>query len=171
VSHYFLLPHDDPISASLERRRGDDETLIDSSGNHYGPCSRTIIFFNNPSPPSSADHKAFQDQVTSVIGPLPEEWNQIVFDEIESRNIRITLIYAHMPEGLEQVKNDTQRIARAVLKVLVDSGRNPQRDMIAVFVYGQIPERGETGASLVRLFGKTMYDYNSDQLTFKPAKS
>lgn len=131
-----------------------------------------ISFFSNAPPPlSGSEQKVFKEQVLNAIGPLPSEWNQVTFEEIEHRMIRVTLAYRESPNNLEQVRNNTQRIARGVLKVLVDNGRNPQREMIAVFVHGQIPERGETGTNLVRYFGKTMYDYNSDQLTFKPAKS
>ena len=131
-----------------------------------------ISFFNtSPTTVNSSDEGIFKDQVIKKIGHLPSEWNQITFDEIGHRLVRVTLVYRHMPSSLEQVKNDAHRIARAVLKVLLDNGRNPQQEMIAVFVHGQIPERGETGANMVRYFGKTMYDYNTDQLTFKPAKN
>ena len=120
---------------------------------------------------SSSDQKLFKEQVLHALGPAQPGWNEIKFEEIGKRMFRLMLVYQHSPSNLQQVENDTHRIARAVLKVLVENGRKPPQEMIAVFVHAQIPEKGEAGANLVRYFGKTMYDYNSDQLVFKPAKS
>lgn len=128
-----------------------------------------ILLSNIPSV-STEDQKLFQQQVLGSIGTLPAEWDHMTFEEIGHRSIRLFLSYRHSPSSLDQVKNDMDRVARAVLKVLVDNGRNPQQEKIAVFVHGQVPERGEMEANWVRYFGKTMYDYNNDKLIFKPAK-
>lgn len=119
---------------------------------------------------NAEDQKLFKEQVLTSIGTFPAEWDNVEFEDIGQRSIHLTLGYRHSPSSLDEVKSGTHRVARAVLKVLADNGRNPQKEMIAVFVHGQIPENGETGASLVRYFGKTLYDYNNDQLIFKPAK-
>jgi hypothetical protein len=129
------------------------------------------MLISAPSGTASPEQRAFKEHVRNAIGTLPMDWSQVIFDEIGQQSIRLTLVYRNSPSNLEQVQTDTQRIARSVLKVLIDSGRNPRREMITVFVHGQIPEKGETGASLVRSFGRTMYDYNNDQLTFKQAKN
>jgi hypothetical protein len=126
---------------------------------------------NSSTDQSQTQSKGFKDNVHKVLGPLPAGWNEIRFEEIKSDNIRLVLVYRNTPSNLTQVENDTRRIARAALKALINNGRSPQQEMISLFVHAQMPERGETGASLVRYFGKTMYDYNDDQLTFKPAKN
>lgn len=130
----------------------------------------TALLFSYTPTVNAQEQKVFEDRVLNAIGKLPSGWDRVVFEDVRHRSIRLTLVYRSLPSSLEQVKNDTHRIARAVLKVLVDNGRNPSQEMIAVFVHGQIPEKGETGASMVRYFGKTMYDFNNDQLAFKPAK-
>lgn len=129
------------------------------------------LFTGTPSKVSTSDQMVFKDQVLKVLGPIPSSWSTIQFDEISERSYGLTLVYMHTPSNLQQVQNDTRRIARGVLKALMDKGRSPHQEMITVFVHAQIPERGETGAGMVRYFGKTMYDYNDDQLVFKPAKS
>jgi hypothetical protein len=128
-----------------------------------------ILLSNTPSV-STEDQKLFKQQVFISIGTFPTEWDHVTFEEIGHRSIRLFLPYRNSPSSLDQVKNDMDRVARAVLKVLVDNGRNPQQEKIAVFVHGQVPERGESGVTLVRYFGKTMYDYNSGELIFKPAR-
>lgn len=129
------------------------------------------LFTGTPTKVSTSDQMLFKDQVLKTLGPTPPSWNVVQFEEIGERSFRLVLVYLHAPSNLQQVQDDTRRIARAVLKVLVEKGRSPQQEMIAVFVHAQIPQKGETGASMVRYFGKTMYDYNDDQLVFKPAKS
>ncbi|MEQ1795426.1 MAG: hypothetical protein ABL970_14685 [Nitrospira sp.] len=128
------------------------------------------LFAGGPTKVSTSDQILFKDQVLKTLGPTPSSWNVIQFEEVGERSFRLALVYSHMPSNLQQVENDTRRIARAVLKVLVEKGRSPHQEMISVFVHAQIPEKGETGANMVRYFGKTMYDYNDDQLVFKPAK-
>lgn len=129
-----------------------------------------MIAISNTYSVNAEDQKLFKEQVLTSIGTFPAEWDNVAFEQIGHRSIHLTLGYRHSTSSLDDVKSGTHRVASAVLKVLVDHGRNPQKEMIAVFVHGQIPEKGETGASLVRYFGKTMYDYNNDQLIFKPSK-
>jgi len=119
--------------------------------------------------PSSSDQKLFTERVLKSLGSTPPRWKEIAFDEISKRRLRLTLVYQQMPSALREVENDTKRIAGAVLNVLVEDGRKPHEEMISVFVHAQMPEKGVTGANLVRAFGKVMYNYNNDQLEFKPA--
>ena len=66
----------------------------------------------------------------------------------------------------------TYEIARAVLKVLAENGRDSQGEMVTVVVSSQISEAGQTaGNNMAGSFGTMTYDYTTDQLTFKPAKS
>lgn len=128
---------------------------------------------NAPTMVSGSDQQLIKDRITATIGPLPAGWNQIVFDEIGNRQISMTLMYENSPADLDQVKNDTNKVAKAVLRALAEVGRDSMRDRITVVVQGQTSEAGEMGANnnMVRNFGKTMYDYTTDQFTFKPANS
>lgn len=119
--------------------------------------------------PSISHQTLFPERVLKSLGTTPPRWKEITFDEISKRRLRLTLVYQQMPSNLREVENDTKRIAGAVLKVLVEDGRKPHEEWISVFVHAHIPEKGVTGANLVRVFGKTMYNFNNDQLEFKPA--
>lgn len=119
---------------------------------------------------SGPDQKLIKDRVTATIGPLPAGWSQVVFDEVGNRQVRMTLLYGNAPTNPDQVKNDTYKIAKAVLRAWAENGRDSQRDMISVVVQGQISEAGKAGANTVRSIGQTTYDYSTDQLIFKPAK-
>ena len=129
-----------------------------------------MIAISNTYSVNAEDQKLFKEEVLKSIGTFPAEWDSVVFEDIGQRSIHLTLEYRDSPSNLDEIKSSTERVARAVLKVLADNGRNPQKEMIAVFVHSQIPEKGETETSLLRYFGKTMYDYSNDQLIFKPAK-
>jgi len=148
----------------------------EGGGGNGAPTSATqtthVAGVNAPTTVSSSDQQAIKDRVTSTIGPLPAGWNDIVFDEIERRQIRMTLLYTHAPANPDQVKNDTYKIAKAALRVLAESGRDSQREMVTVVVSSQLSGAGQTGAdTMVRSFGTMTYDYTTDQLTFQPAKS
>ncbi|BFU96254.1 MAG: hypothetical protein NTNFB02_29760 [Nitrospira sp.] len=148
----------------------------EGGGGNSTPTAAThttpVAGVNAPTTVSSSDQQAIKDRVTSTIGPLPAGWNDIVFDEIERRQIRMTLMYANAPANPDQVKNDTYKIAKAALRVLAESGRDSQREMVTVVVNSQVSGAGQTGATnMVGSFGTMTYDYTTDQLTFKPAKS
>lgn len=57
-----------------------------------------------------------------------------------------------------------------MLKTLSAAGQSPTEKRINVFTRGRMAETGETGKQLVRVFGRTTYDYNSDQLEFERNK-
>lgn len=116
------------------------------------------------------DGNLFKDQVIQSLGPSPATWNGIRFEEMRKDSFRLTLVYQRLPANFSQVKDDTYQIARAVLKVLAQDGRKPHEERITVFVHAHIPEKGETGADMVRSFGRTVYNYNTDQLEFEPAR-
>ena len=48
---------------------------------------------NTPNDLSSSERRAFKEQVRTAIDPLPVDWKQIVFDEVERKAIRLTLVY------------------------------------------------------------------------------
>jgi hypothetical protein len=113
----------------------------------------------------------FSAQVMAQIGRQSPKWQEIRFDNDNSaKMVALTINYRRTPSGYGEVEADTRRVARAVLRTLVANGRNPHAEWIFVSVRGQKPESGETGADLVRVFGTTRYDFNSDQLVFEAAQ-
>jgi hypothetical protein len=128
-----------------------------------------VIAFGSPAR-GTIDAAKFKNDVMQAVGKPSGKWQEIRFDEIKKDNVRATILYKQMPSSLHEVELDTKSVARAILKVLVAQGRNPRAEWIGVFVHAHKPERGETGASVVRVFGRTMYNFNNDQLEFKPAK-
>jgi len=120
---------------------------------------------------SAESEKArFSAKVLDAVGPPSPKWDKVRFDEISKSNFRLTILYRQTPSGYREIETDTKRVARAVLKVLIADGRDPHGEWISVFVHAHKPERGETGAALVRNFGRTSYDFNTDQLEFKPSR-
>lgn len=118
---------------------------------------------------ASSNRENFQKQVVARIGTMPKKWNQIELRKFEKDHVTIYVIYNKMPDGIGEVERDTKRVARAVLDVLVANNYSPTKQWLALFVHAQKPESGETGKALVRSFGKTSYDFNSDSLTFEEA--
>lgn len=100
--------------------------------------------------------------------PMRPDWKGIRIDKATAHHFAFVLVYNREPAGYAQVELDTKTIARAMLRALVDSGRHPSDEGITVFVWAQQEGlRGETGKPLVRVFGDTSYDYNTDQLKFE----
>ena len=103
---------------------------------------------------AASDWKLFNDHVMQELGPSPASWRAIRFEERRKDDISLTLLYQLVPSSLMQVENDTKRIARAALKVLMQDGRKPQQEGITLFVRAQMPTKGETGADLVQSSAK-----------------
>ena len=101
---------------------------------------------------------------------LKPSWERIELEEKKPTDFRLTLSYK--PDVLittrSTVETDTKQVARAVLAELVKQGRKPAGEHITLNVFARQSMRGETGKELVRLFGFTSYDYNTDQLEFTP---
>jgi hypothetical protein len=109
---------------------------------------------------------------------LKPKWQRIEIAEEKPTNYRLQLYYKPTGQpaspviGQAEASTDTKEIARAVLAQLQKDGKDPARERIFVSVYAyQEGARGETGKALVRPFGSTVYDYNSDQLQFRPWKA
>jgi hypothetical protein len=99
-------------------------------------------------------------------------WDHIKIDTAKSNEYALDLIYRPPgPDSIFTVITDTQKIARAVLSELVASGHHPADEHTFLWVWAEVPAgTGETGAKLVRIYGHTEYNSNSDQLEFKPWK-
>ena len=125
---------------------------------------------------ASEAHKAATMQLArSAIASLRmvPEWRSIEINEADDRDFSFTLDYREYPSGgLAEVESDTKLIARATLAALINSGHQPAKEYISVFVFAQQSGlKGETGVELVRLIGHTSYDYGDDSLVFKPYKN
>jgi len=64
---------------------------------------------------------------------------------------------------------DTMEIAGAVLDELKKEGKDPAKDRINLSVWAQQDAgKGMTGKPLTRPFGRTVYNYKSDRLEYRP---
>jgi hypothetical protein len=64
---------------------------------------------------------------------------------------------------------DTKEIAGAVLDELKKEGKDPAKDQINLSVWAQQDAgTGMTGKPLTRPFGRTVYNYKSDRLEYRP---
>ena len=118
----------------------------------------------------SSNPEVFQKRVMAAVGKPSSNWASVRFDNISKNDFRLTVLYKKSPSSMAEVEKDTKAVARAVLKVLMDDGRKPREEWVFVFVHAHQPEKGETGGDLVRVYGKTAYDFNTDSLKFTPAK-
>jgi len=97
-----------------------------------------------------------------------KKWDYFQITKLEAPNkITIHLNYAAMPSSMSEVADDTRDIAQKVLDLLRAEKYDSKKEWLELFVHAQRPERGASGSDMVRSFGKTMYDFNSDSLEFK----
>lgn len=116
-------------------------------------------------PPQSPD--SLLQAVRSSVHTSPK-WADIDGELDGSGGYRLGINYASAPSGHAEVARDTKAVAQAALNALVASGRNPSKEMLFLSVWGRKPERGATGQSLVRLYGKSIYNFNNDSIEYKP---
>lgn len=98
------------------------------------------------------------------------KWDRVEVQRAKADDYALAIWYKRKPANYAEVERDTKALARAVLKTLSAAGQRPAEDRINVFTRGRMAETGETGKLLVRVFGRTSYDYNSDQLAFERNK-
>lgn len=126
-----------------------------------------------PSPQASAakavDTQAFADAVSSAVKTSPK-WSGIQVDEASGSDYTLVLLYQAMPSSQLEVERDTKAVMQAALHELVKQGRQPAQEHIFVTVRAHKPEKGATGQGVTRVFGRSVYDYNNDSITYKPEK-
>ncbi|MDP3715501.1 MAG: hypothetical protein Q8R21_03720 [Burkholderiales bacterium] len=105
-------------------------------------------------------------RTVQAVKPSPK-WERVEVATAQKDMYSIYIWYRQRPAGFAEVERDTKAVARAMLKTLVDAGQKPAEDWISVFVRGGEKVTGETGRPLSRVFGRTMYDFNNDSLTFR----
>lgn len=123
-----------------------------------------------PTAANAAAVAAFQKGVAASLGISSPKWSGLQVDEASGSNYKLVLVYGEMPTGQAEVERDTRRVAQAALDQLVKQGRKPARERIFVTVRAHMPETGATGQSLVRVFGRAVYDYNNDSIQYKAEK-
>ena len=73
-----------------------------------------------------------------------------------------------MPSDLLQVENDTKRIARAALKVLMQDGRNPHQEGLTVIRACADADERRNRRGLGSIFRYNHVQLQHDQLEFDP---
>jgi hypothetical protein len=109
------------------------------------------------------------DQAAASVKRSPK-WERIEVQRAEAGDYSLVIWYKAAPAGYDEVERDTKALASAVLKSLQAAGKRPADERITVFTRGRKAERGETGKHLVRVYGRTDYDYNNDRLRFERDK-
>lgn len=115
----------------------------------------------------SLDIAEFQKQLSTELGALPAHWQSVTVDKLEDTTYGATLNYKDSPSGGKfQFDVEGKVIVKAMLKVLINNGRNPSDELLNVRVSLQEPVVGETGKKLVRFFGRSKYNPLNDQIEF-----
>jgi len=99
--------------------------------------------------------------------PAAPKWAKLEAAQ-ERDGYRLTLKYRDMPSNMREVEKDTRAIAQASLEAVVAAGRNPHQEQLFLSVWANRPERGATGAEVVRMFGRARYNWSNDQIEFEP---
>lgn len=120
-------------------------------------------------PTSAATPADLAARAIKNVKPSPK-WSEVEVVNAAKGNYSLYIWYQRRPDGFAEVERDTKIVARAMLKSLIDAGQKPAEEWTSVFVRGGEKITGETGQPLVRTFGRTAYDFNSDSLNFSRAK-
>lgn len=123
-----------------------------------------------PSTDTPENRQKLVDALVATFKPAPSGWDGFEVRKVEMKNIgqvTVTLNYSSKPRGYPQVQSDTKEVVRACLKWIQAQGHDPAKEWITVTAWAHLPETGETGKSLVRIMGRSIYDFNKDQIEFK----
>jgi len=77
--------------------------------------------------------------------------------------------YARGEGTVAKARTDTQRLVRATLQALVKQGVKPTEDWKFIHAHGAEISQGETRTTAHEL-GDASYNFNTDQIEFKPPK-
>jgi hypothetical protein len=101
--------------------------------------------------------------------PTKPAWLPVRVKTVDARNYDFALDYKSIPANIETVEGDSKIIVRAMLKTLTAAGHNPADEWINIHVWAEMPGgTGETGKPLIRVFGMSSYNYNTDRIDFDP---
>ena len=106
---------------------------------------------------------------------LRPNWQRIEIAEEKPTSYRLQLYYKPLGQRDSPVVSraeaiaDTKEIAGAMLNELKKEGKDPPKDRINLSVWAQQDAgKGMTGKPLTRPFGRTVYNYKSDRLEYRP---
>lgn len=122
-----------------------------------------------PSTDTPENRRKLLDALVAKFNPAPAGWDSFAVRKVELTNlgqVAVTLNYATKPSGYAQVQADTKAVARACLKWIQDQGHDPAKEWITVTASAQQSISGETGKPLVRMMGRSVYNFNNDQISF-----
>jgi hypothetical protein len=106
---------------------------------------------------------------TIVIRPFEFEITEYrINNKNRISSIAIRVYYTDMSDG-QNSQLITYTAVQIVINWLVDNGFDPFEEWIDVTCHGYFRETGATGQSLLRTWGYSEYDWNSDFITWKPA--
>jgi hypothetical protein len=80
------------------------------------------------------------------------------------------IYYKQQPSGYAEVTEDTKRLVRAMLAVLMKNGISPSELMLTVTGRGRQETTGETGKNQVRVYGRSMWNQWTDSIDFTKDK-
>jgi hypothetical protein len=123
-----------------------------------------------PSTDTPENRQKLVDALVATFSPAPNGWAGFEVRKVEMKNVgqvAVTLNYSRQPSGYPQVQADTKEVVRACLKWIQQQGHDPAKEWIMVTAWANLPETGETGKSMVRVMGRSVYDFNTDQIQFK----
>lgn len=160
---FFLTPKIGEIDR--QQRAAQEKAAVPAPAERVAPKPPL-----KPSTDTPENRKKLVDALASKFNPAPAGWAGFEARKVEMKNLGqvvVTLNYSRKPSGYAQVQDDTRQVVRACLAWIQEQGHDPAKDWIMVTAWAHMPEVGETGKSLVRVMGRSIYDFNSDQINFK----
>jgi hypothetical protein len=111
--------------------------------------------------------EAFQKAVAARVSGS-SKWEGIEVNNASGASYSLKLWYRTRPGGQAEVSRDAKAVVQATLDELIAQGRQPAQERIFVSTHAYQSEKGATGQALVRVFGRAIYDFNNDSITYKP---
>lgn len=99
---------------------------------------------------------------------LPSRWQGVTVEEADERDFRFVLVYRSSPSGHREIERDTAAVAMAAIAELKMLGVPVGESFLSV--WARKPETGVTGKQMTRVYGRTIYNRNTDQLEYKPER-
>ncbi|MDR3138410.1 MAG: hypothetical protein LBT95_01920 [Treponema sp.] len=109
------------------------------------------------------------DLDTILIDPVEIEVRKYELNSTGTPDISLTAYVKEMELGL-QGREITSAIVLITLKWLIEQGFEPQKEWIMPICSIMRRESGVTGQDMVRVFGRSIYDFNTDSIDWSPAR-
>lgn len=117
----------------------------------------------------AAEPASIAAKATASVARSPK-WDRIEVQRASRDDYALVIWYRQAPAGYDEVDRDTKVVGRSLLKALTAEGRLPSKDELHLVVRARMPEVGETGKKLVRVFGVNRYFASDDRFTFERNK-